>query len=77
MHYGSLFLKCHLLQIMYDKLGFPWASTLVGFIALAFAVVPWLIIRYGETLRKRSSIAVSLELLEGEILPDEPRQTTA
>lgn len=56
---------------MYDKLSFPWASTLVGFIALAFAVVPWLLIRYGETLRKRSSIAVSLELLEGDILPDE------
>jgi hypothetical protein len=62
---------------MYDKLGFPWASTLVGFIAFAFAVVPWLIIRYGETLRKRSSIAVSLELLEGEILPDEACGPTA
>lgn len=57
---------------MYDKLTFPWASTLVGFIALAFSVVPWLMIRYGEALRKRSSIAVSLELLEGEILPDQP-----
>jgi hypothetical protein len=55
---------------MYDKLTFPWASTLVGFIALAFAVVPWLLIRYGEKLRARSSIAVSLELLEGDILPD-------
>jgi hypothetical protein len=55
---------------MYDHLTFPWASTLVGFIALAFAVVPWLLIRYGEKLRARSSIAVSLELLEGDILPD-------
>lgn len=26
---------------MYDKLGFDWASSLVGFIALALAVVPW------------------------------------
>lgn len=61
---------------MYDKLTFPWASTLVGFIALAFSVVPWLMIRYGKALRKRSSIAVSLELLEGEILPDQPTDKT-
>lgn len=63
---------------MYDHLTFPWASTLVGFIALAFAVVPWLLIRYGEKLRARSSIAVSLELLEGDILPDhDPAQDPA
>lgn len=29
-------------------------------------------IRYGAALRQRSSIAVSLELLEGEILPEQP-----
>jgi hypothetical protein len=63
---------------MYDHLTFPWASTLVGFIALAFAVVPWLLIKYGEKLRARSSIAVSLELLEGDILPDQdPAQDQA
>jgi hypothetical protein len=59
---------------MYDKLTFPWASTLVGFIALAFSVIPWLLIRYGDNLRKRSSIAVSLELSEGDILLNEAQR---
>lgn len=59
------------LQIMYDKLTYPWASTLVGFIALAFAIVPWILIPYGPKLRARSSIAVSLALAEGEVLSDD------
>jgi hypothetical protein len=55
---------------MYDHLGFPVASSVVGAIATAFAVVPWILIAYGKRLRKRSSIAVSLELLEGDVLVD-------
>jgi hypothetical protein len=57
-------------QVMYDHLGFPVASSVVGAIATAFAVVPWILIAYGKRLRKRSSIAVSLELLEGDVLVD-------
>ena len=55
-------------------MGFPVASSIIGAIAAAFAVVPFLVIRYGPTLRARSSIAVALELEEGNVLPEEPVQ---
>ncbi|KPV71676.1 uncharacterized protein RHOBADRAFT_19158, partial [Rhodotorula graminis WP1] len=43
---------------MYLRLGFPWASTLVGFIALAFTAVPLLFIRCASSsLSFRSSTA--------------------
>jgi lipid-A-disaccharide synthase-like uncharacterized protein len=45
---------------MYNKLHFTWASTLVGFIALFFAPVPWLLVFYGERARARSRVAVHL-----------------
>ena len=38
---------------MYDKLGFDWASSLVGFIALALAVVPWGLIACASLLSAR------------------------
>ncbi|GAA5885304.1 hypothetical protein JCM6882_009560 [Rhodosporidiobolus microsporus] len=56
---------------MYDKLTFPWASTLVGFIAGAFAIVPWVLIFYGERIRARSKVAIRMEQQEGEVLADE------
>ncbi|GAA5848440.1 hypothetical protein JCM8547_004514 [Rhodosporidiobolus lusitaniae] len=57
---------------MYDKLGFPWASTLMGFLAGAFAIVPFVIIYYGAALRARSKVARAMEQHEGDILSDEP-----
>ncbi|GAA5822963.1 hypothetical protein JCM11251_004438 [Rhodosporidiobolus azoricus] len=59
-------------NIMYDKLTFPWASTLVGFLAGAFAIVPWVLIFYGERIRAKSRVAIQMEMQEGEILADEP-----
>ncbi|GAA5968052.1 hypothetical protein JCM11641_003713 [Rhodosporidiobolus odoratus] len=56
---------------MYDNLTFKWASTLVGFIAGAFAIVPFVIIYYGERLRSRSVIAMALEQREGDVLVDD------
>ncbi|BGP37884.1 hypothetical protein JCM10450v2_001820 [Rhodotorula kratochvilovae] len=56
--------------IMYDKLGFPWASSLVGFIAGVLAVVPFGLILFGDRLRARSRIARSMEQQEGEVLSD-------
>lgn len=53
----------------------PHLSTLVGFIALAFAPVPWLLVRYGPALRARSKVAVYLANLEGDVLPDEAPET--
>lgn len=57
--------------IMYDKLQFEWASTLVGFIALFFALVPWVLIMFGARLRAESKIAMALEQAEGHILREE------
>lgn len=36
---------------LYVKLGTPWASSLLGFIALAMAPVPWALYTYGPRLR--------------------------
>jgi hypothetical protein len=43
---------------MYDRLGLGWGNSVLGFIALAFVPVPWLFFKYGETLRKMSSVAL-------------------
>ncbi|SPO02059.1 related to multidrug resistant protein [Cephalotrichum gorgonifer] len=40
---------------MYANLGVGWGNSLLGFIALALLPVPFLIIRYGEFLRKNYS----------------------
>ncbi|ORY72935.1 MFS general substrate transporter [Leucosporidium creatinivorum] len=58
--------------VMYDKLTFPIASTVLGGIASFFAIIPWIIIFYGPALRARSSVAKAMELAEGTTLRDEP-----
>lgn len=40
-------------QPLYDALGLGWGNSLLGFIALAMAPVPFLLSRYGERLRKK------------------------
>ncbi|GAA5983469.1 hypothetical protein JCM11641_005819 [Rhodosporidiobolus odoratus] len=59
-------------NLMYERLGYPWASTLVGFVALAFVSVPILVIVYGPSFRARSKVAMELSHAEGEVLRDEP-----
>jgi DHA1 family multidrug resistance protein-like MFS transporter len=41
----------------YHKLGVGWASSLLGFLSVAFIPIPFLLYKYGETLRKRSKMA--------------------
>ncbi|CAI4219316.1 unnamed protein product [Parascedosporium putredinis] len=38
---------------MYEKLGIGWGNSLLGFVSLALVPVPFLIKKYGETLRKK------------------------
>ncbi|KAI1124494.1 major facilitator superfamily domain-containing protein [Nemania abortiva] len=38
---------------LYDRLGLGWGNSVLGFIALVFAPVPWLFYHYGENLRNR------------------------
>ncbi|KAG2139189.1 major facilitator superfamily domain-containing protein [Suillus bovinus] len=44
---------------MYDKLGPEWASSLLGFIALAMMPIPFVLSRYGHVLRLKSNYAPS------------------
>ncbi|KAK3064479.1 hypothetical protein LTS18_006856 [Coniosporium uncinatum] len=42
---------------MYNKLGVGWASSLLGFLAIAFIPIPFVLYKYGEKIRKRSKNA--------------------
>ena len=59
-----------LAQPMYSALGVSWASSLLGFITLAMAVVPFVLLKFGGGLRRRSKLCrLSIEnkqLQEGE-----------
>ena len=38
---------------MYAALGLGWGNSVLGFLALGFAPVPWFLYKYGDHLRKR------------------------
>ncbi|GAB7338549.1 hypothetical protein MBLNU457_5297t1 [Dothideomycetes sp. NU457] len=40
---------------MYVKLGVNWASSLLGFLSIAFIPIPFVLYKYGETLRTKHS----------------------
>jgi hypothetical protein len=42
---------------MYHNLGPAWASAIPAFLALAFAPLPFLLLKFGPTLRARSRFA--------------------
>lgn len=39
---------------MYDALGVSWATSLLGFVALAMTPLPWLFYRFGPQIRAKS-----------------------
>ncbi|KAH7556249.1 hypothetical protein BM1_06775 [Bipolaris maydis] len=41
-------------QDLYRALGFQWASSLLGFVALALSCIPLVLLRYGRSIRARS-----------------------
>lgn len=43
---------------MYEALGLGWGNSLLGFLALAFSLVPIFLYRFGERLRSRSQLPV-------------------
>ncbi|KAF9464294.1 MFS general substrate transporter [Collybia nuda] len=47
---------------MYDALGPRWASSLLGFVAVAMIPIPFVLIKYGPKLRKNSKYAASAVL---------------
>lgn len=42
---------------MFRNLGTAWASSLLGFLSIAFIPIPFLLYKYGEAIRKRSKLA--------------------
>ncbi|KAB8208079.1 major facilitator superfamily domain-containing protein [Aspergillus parasiticus] len=42
---------------MYTKLGIDWASSLLGFFAIAMAIIPFVFIKYGSWIRENSKFA--------------------
>lgn len=42
---------------MYDRLGYQWASSLLGFIGLACCLIPFIFWTFGERIRRRSKYA--------------------
>ncbi|UZJ55616.1 hypothetical protein CBS101457_004936 [Exobasidium rhododendri] len=44
---------------MYDRLGTQWASSLLGFLSALMVPIPFVLYRYGPTLRSRSKNTVS------------------
>ncbi|KAJ5172448.1 hypothetical protein N7492_005041 [Penicillium capsulatum] len=53
---------------MYGQLGINWATSLLAFISMALAVIPFVFIRYGEWIRSKSSF--SQRILKGEMVDD-------
>ncbi|GAA5981253.1 hypothetical protein JCM10908_004039 [Rhodotorula pacifica] len=51
---------------MYNGLGYQWASFLAGCIALVLAATPWILFRFGPTIRARSRFAKELARMRGE-----------
>lgn len=41
-------------QSMYRTLGFQWASSLLGYVALVLSCIPLVLLRYGRKIRERS-----------------------
>jgi hypothetical protein len=45
---------------MYQKLGFQWATGLLGFLTVAMLPFPYLFFRYGKKLRSYSRYATTI-----------------
>ena len=45
---------------MYEELGTPWATSILGFVALAMGILPFIFYRYGARLRAASKFHISV-----------------
>jgi len=45
---------------MFERLGVPWACSLLGFVSLILGLVPFAFIRYGEQIRANSKFCQQL-----------------
>lgn len=50
---------------MIDRLGFAWATSLLGFITVGLIPIPWVFWKWGPKLRKGTKYLKPLEVIEG------------
>lgn len=58
---------------MYDQLNPRWASTLLGFIAILLAPIPFVLYKYGPFLREKSKYAPTMPHQAKPPQPEEPK----
>lgn len=58
---GSFYL---ITEIMYSNVGYQWASSILAFIGVPLSVIPLVFYKFGPTIRKRSSFAKELQIVE-------------
>ena len=46
--------------LVYEALGIGWATSLLGFLALAMIPIPFLFFKYGPTIRAKSKYPVAM-----------------
>lgn len=46
---------------MYQRLGIPWASSLLGFLSLGMTIIPFAFIKYGDRIRANSKFCQDLK----------------
>ncbi|KAI3480670.1 hypothetical protein L1887_57147 [Cichorium endivia] len=49
---------------MYHNVGYQWATSILAFIGVPLSVIPFLFYKFGPTIRRRSSFAKELQLVE-------------
>ncbi|KAF2150854.1 MFS general substrate transporter [Myriangium duriaei CBS 260.36] len=59
---------------MYRNLGVPWACSLLGFLSLALCVIPFVFLKYGDALRRRSKFCQELKRIKEEEEEEERRR---
>jgi hypothetical protein len=52
---------------IYENLGIQWACSLLAFFTLVLACIPFVFIKYGEALRKRSPFCQKLSTAAGAV----------
>ena len=43
-----------MMALVYNKLGIAWATSLLGFLSLLMLPIPWVLFRYGPSIRAKS-----------------------
>ena len=55
---------------MYSNLGIHWACSLLGFLSLAMAIIPFAFIKYGERLKSGSKFRAEVHALRQREVED-------